>query len=126
MKPQFVSLKKLGSGRQIAIIDRLINAASSPAPPKPGSGSTSTPASALSVAAASPSLALRVDVNSAAPTPVLTMEPNSPQSSSPPSTNASAVGEAVDDGSPPAPRAQIADEKGAAAAGPPAVHVQEI
>jgi mRNA-binding protein PUF3 len=40
---------------------------------------------------------LQVDVNSAAPTPVLTMEPNTPQSSSPPSTNASAADDIVDE-----------------------------
>lgn len=36
---------------------------------------------------------LQVDVNSSTPTPVLTMEQNSPQSSSPPSTNSSALGD---------------------------------
>ncbi|KAM0271930.1 hypothetical protein ACHAQH_008893 [Verticillium albo-atrum] len=86
MKPQFIALKKTSTGRQIAAIDRLIFAASSPAPPRPGSNKATsgqnTPA---------------LQVDSSAPTPVLTMEPNSPQSSSPPSTNASAVGETADD-----------------------------
>ncbi|PNH42684.1 hypothetical protein VD0004_g4658 [Verticillium dahliae] len=86
MKPQFIALKKTSTGRQIAAIDRLIFAASSPAPPRPGSSKAmsgqNTPA---------------LQVDSSAPTPVLTMEPNSPQSSSPPSTNASAVGETAEE-----------------------------
>jgi mRNA-binding protein PUF3 len=90
MKPQFISLKKASTGRQIAAIDRLIFAAASPVPSKLGSVSA-----ACGSGPTTPSL--QVDINSAAPTPVLTMEPNSPQSSSPPSTNASAVGEAIED-----------------------------
>jgi mRNA-binding protein PUF3 len=85
MKPQFLTLKKGNTnGRQIAAIDRLIFAAASPA-----SGTkTGTPAS---TAPASP--ALPVDPSSAAPTPNLTTESNSPSSSSPPSTGASATEE---------------------------------
>ncbi|EOO02234.1 putative pumilio domain-containing protein [Phaeoacremonium minimum UCRPA7] len=93
MKPQFTSLKKVSTGRQIAAIDRLMSAVSSPTPGKPASLSGSVNGSVNgSVSGAAPaSPGLQVEVNSAAPTPVLTMEPNSPQSSSPPSTNASAV-----------------------------------
>ncbi|KAF6793058.1 mRNA binding protein pumilio [Colletotrichum sojae] len=72
LKPQFAILRKSSNSRQVAAIDRLMSAAE-----KPGGS--------------------QADANSAAPTPVLTMEPNSPQSSSPPSTNASAIGEIADD-----------------------------
>ncbi|KAL8313900.1 hypothetical protein RB597_006353 [Gaeumannomyces tritici] len=80
MKPQFNSLKKNNSGRQIAAIDKIISSVSHSEAGPDG-------------AAAS----LQVDVSSAAPTPVLTMEPNTPQSSSPPSTNAGANDDIVDD-----------------------------
>ena len=89
MKPQFVSLKKASTGRQNMALDRLISATESPPPPRPGSA----PAPSVPTTPALP-----VDANSASPTPVLTMEPNTPQSSSPSSANASALGEVVDDG----------------------------
>ncbi len=81
MKPQFHALKKASTGRQIAAIDRLMSAAGSAKPDSP----TTAPASP----------ALQVDLSSAVPTPNLTNEPNSPSSSSPPSTTPSAAGEAV-------------------------------
>ncbi|KAI1801883.1 ARM repeat-containing protein [Daldinia bambusicola] len=71
MKPHFAILKKYSTGRQIAALERLMSATTAP-----GATSPSTPN-------------LSVDVNSAAPTPLLTMEQNSPESSSPPSTKAS-------------------------------------
>jgi mRNA-binding protein PUF3 len=86
MKPQFQALKKASTGRQIAAIDRLISAASSPTK---ADGSR----------AADPESPLHVDLSSAAPTPNLTMEPNSPSSSSPPSTSPSAAEDApIDEG----------------------------
>nr|XP_036574978.1 mRNA binding protein pumilio [Colletotrichum truncatum]KAF6781478.1 mRNA binding protein pumilio [Colletotrichum truncatum] len=74
MRPQFNLLRKTSTSRQLAAIDRLIYATQTPPSKSGGSQADST-----------------------APTPVLTMEPNSPQSSSPPSTNASAIGEVADD-----------------------------
>ncbi|KAI0115354.1 ARM repeat-containing protein [Daldinia grandis] len=78
MRPHFANLKKYSTGRQITALDRLMSASSSTAATSP-----TTPN-------------LLVDVNSAAPTPSLTMEQNSPQSSSPPSTNAS-IEESMDE-----------------------------
>ncbi|KAL2019506.1 hypothetical protein VTK56DRAFT_9540 [Thermocarpiscus australiensis] len=91
LRPHFVPLKKSGAtGRQIAAIDRLISAISTPT-----SGTRdSTPSS---TAPTSPGL--RVDVSSAAPTPSLTMGPNSPltsPSTSPPCTKAGAVEQVTD------------------------------
>ncbi|KAK7436161.1 hypothetical protein CaCOL14_009929 [Colletotrichum acutatum] len=77
MRPQFQTLRKTSTSRQLAAIDRLIYATTQTTPSKSGGS--------------------QADTNSAAPTPVLTMEPNSPQSSSPPSTSASAVGEVAED-----------------------------
>jgi mRNA-binding protein PUF3 len=111
MEPQFAALRKMVTGKQIAAIDRLMSAARSPVPSKPGSTSASS-------APATPGL--QVDVNSAAPTPVLTMEPNSPQSSSPPSTDASAAGDAADDG------AKVKVGGGKEDPSFPAVRVQEV
>ncbi|KAK2066559.1 hypothetical protein P8C59_000365 [Phyllachora maydis] len=80
MKPQFQALKKASSnGKQIAAIDRLISAVSTPAP----GTKNGTPAS---TAPTSP--ALQVDLSTTAPTPNLTTESNSPSSSSPSSTSA--------------------------------------
>lgn len=89
IKPQLLALKKTSTGRQITAIDRLISAVS---PPGQSSGG-SVSGSVTSATPASPSL--QVDVNSAAPTPVLTMEPNTPQSNSPPSTSSDTVEELV-------------------------------
>ncbi|KAI0377839.1 ARM repeat-containing protein [Hypomontagnella monticulosa] len=80
MRPHFAALKKYSTGRQITALDRLMSASSTPLGP---ATSPTTPN-------------LLVEVNSAAQTPSLTMEQNSPQSSSPPSTNAS-VEESVDE-----------------------------
>ncbi len=113
LRPQLAVLKRTTNARQVGAIDRLIAAVSFPTPPQSDGGKqASTPpvlqvdlsaASAVAPTAGSqgsaPSPPLRVDVSSAAPTPVLTMEPNTPQSSGPPSTHASALGEPADDGS---------------------------
>ena len=115
MKPQFHSLKKVSTGRQIAAIDRLISAVSSPVPGKPASLSGSVAGSVSGASPASPGL--QVEVNSAAPTPVLTMEPNSPQSSSPPSTNASAIEDSAE---------EPTSTKEASAATPPKVRVDDV
>lgn len=80
MKPQFNSLKKNNSGRQIAAIDKIISAVEHSDAGSDGGAAC-----------------LQVDVSSAAPTPVLTMEPNTPQSSSPPSTNAGANDDMADE-----------------------------
>ncbi|KAK1992386.1 ARM repeat-containing protein [Colletotrichum falcatum] len=77
MRPQFNTLRKTSTSRQLAAIDRLIYATQTQPPSKTGGS----------------------QADSTAPTPVLTMEPNSPQSSSPPSTSASAVGEVAEDDS---------------------------
>ncbi|KAI2468561.1 ARM repeat-containing protein [Annulohypoxylon bovei var. microspora] len=86
MRPHFANLKKYSTGRQITALDRLMSA-SSVGPGGPGfataSGSPTTPS-------------LLVEVNSSAPTPSLTMEQNSPESSSPPSTN-SGLEESLDE-----------------------------
>ncbi|KAI1398452.1 ARM repeat-containing protein [Hypoxylon fuscum] len=90
MRPHFLALKKLSAGRQMTALDRLISASSvSPAP-----NSANTVNGVSSTGPATPNLL--VEVNSAAPTPSLTMEQNSPESSSPPSTDAS-VEESVDE-----------------------------
>ncbi|KAK0732721.1 armadillo-type protein [Apiosordaria backusii] len=78
VRPLLASIKKMCTGKQIAGVDRLHNAINSLTP--------------SSTAPTSPGL--HVDVSSAVPTPNLTMGPNSP-SSSPPSTNESAVEEAI-------------------------------
>ncbi|KAK3997291.1 putative pumilio protein [Cladorrhinum sp. PSN332] len=79
VQPLLMNFKKTCAGKQIAGIDRLLTAideddtSASTVPPSPG---------------------LHVDVNSAVPTPNLTMGPNSP-SSSPPSTNEGAIEESI-------------------------------
>jgi len=79
LKPQLATLKRTVIQKQQGMVDRmtkLVNEAEEFAKQE--------------------GITLPVDASSAAPTPVLTREPNTPQSSSPPSTNASAVGEALD------------------------------
>ncbi|ORY70098.1 armadillo-type protein [Pseudomassariella vexata] len=90
MRPQFASLKKISSGRQMTAIDRLMDVVDN----KPTSSrKQSTSRSAVKVPT-DPSLQL--DVNSAMPTPGLTTEHNSPESNSPPSTNLSVGDETVE------------------------------
>ncbi|KAI4870947.1 ARM repeat-containing protein [Hypoxylon rubiginosum] len=91
MRPHFASLKKHSTGRQITALDRLMSASSA------GSEGPSFANSVTGMSSAGPTTpSLQVEVNSAAPTPSLTMEQNSPESSSPPSTNAS-IEESVDE-----------------------------
>ena len=88
IKPQLMLVKKAcHNNRQLMAIEKLLAGLPDTGSTKRGSVSGPSPAS--------PSL--QVDVSSAAPTPVLTMEPNTPQSSSPPSTNAGASDESVDE-----------------------------
>ncbi|KAK4169247.1 putative pumilio protein [Cladorrhinum sp. PSN259] len=79
VEPLLVNFKKTCAGKQIAGIDRLWTAIHE----------EDTPASTVPT-----SPGLHVDVNSAVPTPNLTMGPNSP-SSSPPSTNEGAIEESI-------------------------------
>jgi mRNA-binding protein PUF3 len=87
---QCAQLKKVSSCRQISAIDRLIAEAtqaslSNGANAKPGGSNAGPLAHGLQGDSHS----------SAAPTPSLTMEQNSPQSSSPPSANVSTIEEHV-------------------------------
>lgn len=81
IKPQFFTLKKNGATRQLQALEKLLGLGS-------GSGS---------VCAKSEATSSHADANSAAGTPLLTNETNSPQSSSPPSAHVSAVGIPSDD-----------------------------
>ncbi|KAI5926421.1 armadillo-type protein [Camillea tinctor] len=88
MRPQFANLKKMSTGRQVLALERLMSATAGANSTNNANGGTpSTPS-------------LLVDVNSTAPTPSLTMEQNSPQSSSPPSTNISTLDESVEEKKP--------------------------
>ena len=80
LKSQLVTLKRTVPPKQHAVVDRMAKAVAEVEEECKKEGFT-----------------LPIDANSAAPTPVLTREPNTPQSTSPPSTNASAVGEATED-----------------------------
>ncbi|KAI8634834.1 ARM repeat-containing protein [Xylariaceae sp. FL1651] len=95
MRPQFATLKKQGTGRQITAIDRLISAtASVPGVPNETNG----PHGGTATAGTAPSTpSLLVEVSSAVPTPSLTTEQSSPQSTSPPSTNISTTDEAAEE-----------------------------
>ncbi|KAI1501005.1 armadillo-type protein [Biscogniauxia marginata] len=85
MRPQFATLKKMSTGRQILALERLMSVTGGPnSASNTNVGTPTTPS-------------LLVDVNSTAPTPSLTMEQNSPQSSSPPSTNVSTLEESVEE-----------------------------
>lgn len=75
IKPQFFALKRNGASRQLQALEKLLGLGNGAANSRnEGNG----------------------DSNSIAPTPSLTNETNSPQSSSPPSTHVSAVGLASD------------------------------
>ncbi|KFY27641.1 hypothetical protein V493_03381 [Pseudogymnoascus sp. VKM F-4281 (FW-2241)] len=100
IKPQLVQLKKYNYGKQIAAIEKLIFVA-------PTGPSTSSHRQSASNASTSPSYgrggvappqgpSIVIDVNSVAPTPMLTMEQNSPESSNLPSATASTVDEGGD------------------------------
>jgi mRNA-binding protein PUF3 len=87
--PQFSTVKKTGSNKQIAAIEKILDER---AIAREGHQNQEGRAGTLALA----SQTLHVDVNSAIPTPTLTMEPNSPQSSSPPSTGIGAAAESVE------------------------------
>lgn len=74
IKPHYYNIKKNGSSRQIQALDKYVNLNGTDSQTKSQDG-----------------------VDSSIPTPTLTHEPNSPQSSGPPSTNASAVGAPIND-----------------------------
>jgi mRNA-binding protein PUF3 len=91
LRPHIPALRRAGAtGKQISTIDNLISAVSTP---------TDGTEDVTPVSSAPTSPLLRLDVNSAAATPNLTISPNSPLSSpstSPPSTNAGAAEEVAD------------------------------
>jgi len=80
LKPQLATLKRTAASKQQGVVDRMSKAVND-----------------VEEQCKKEGIALPADASSAAPTPVLTREPNTPQSSSPPSTNASAVGEAPEE-----------------------------
>lgn len=83
MKPQLLQLKKYNYGKQIAAIEKLIFTGPQP---------YMTPSSlATPVSQTQP-----IEINSNAPTPMLTNGQNSPQSSSLPSTNVSTIEDSTD------------------------------
>ena len=104
IKPQLTQLKKYNYGKQIAAIEKLIF---SP-PTGPNSHHSHRPSTSSAAAAAynstratgtaaappqGPAAMTPLDVTSAAPTPMLTTEDNSPESSGLPSANASTIDE---------------------------------
>ncbi|KFZ16657.1 hypothetical protein V502_04987, partial [Pseudogymnoascus sp. VKM F-4520 (FW-2644)] len=114
IKPQLTQLKKYNYGKQIAAIEKLIFIAPTGPSTSNGNGShrqtastaSATPSFGRSAAAATaaapgvplgPAAIMTLDV-SVAPTPVLTMEQNSPESSNLPSATASTVDEGGDVG----------------------------
>jgi mRNA-binding protein PUF3 len=76
MKPQLISLKKYNYGKQIAAIEKLIFTGPQPCTPSVTSPTTQS---------------LPIEINSNAPTPMLTNGQNSPQSSSLPSASVSTI-----------------------------------
>ncbi len=84
IQPQLIALKKYNYGKQIAAIEKLIFTNSSP--DQSNSYATNVNMVPSTVIQTQP-----LDINSSAATPMLTMEQNSPQSSSVPSTSASTV-----------------------------------
>jgi mRNA-binding protein PUF3 len=87
IKPQLLALKKYNYGKQIAAIEKLIFVGPL-APHRPAAYSPSRNLTQPTVTHTLP-----IDINSTSPTPLLTTEQNSPQSSSLPSTNASTIDE---------------------------------
>lgn len=83
MKPQLLQLKKYNYGKQIAAIEKLIFTGPQP---------YITPSSLVTPI----SQTMPIEINSNAPTPMLTNGQNSPQSSSLPSTNVSTIEDPTD------------------------------
>ncbi|KAI1173782.1 ARM repeat-containing protein [Nemania sp. FL0916] len=88
-------LRRQGNGRQNTALERLIAACDTIPPPSTATGSNNGSAATTGTAPSTPNLA--VEVSSAVPTPLLTTEQNSPQSTSPPSTSISTADEAADE-----------------------------
>jgi len=84
-----LALKKYNYGKQIAAIEKLIFP--SPEQPSRAQHHSTYSGPAMNMGPSEVSKTLPLDINSTAPTPMLTMEQNSPQSSSLPSTNVSTV-----------------------------------
>jgi mRNA-binding protein PUF3 len=80
MRPQLIALKKYNYGKQITAIEKLISTGPQTTSPSPYNANLNMSSTAIQTPP--------MDINSGAPTPMLT-EQNSPQSSSVPSTNAS-------------------------------------
>jgi len=87
MKALQPELKKMATPRAMSNIDKLI---------RESEERLGNMKAELASATGAPTSPLQVDVHSTTATPVLTMEPNTPQSSSPPSTNASATEDILD------------------------------
>ncbi|KAM0436777.1 hypothetical protein ACHAPT_002488 [Fusarium lateritium] len=89
IRPLLDELRRSGTSKQIQAITKLLEQ-------EDGSSTATSAMTPASTPSATPDLRTRdsldVDVNSSTPTPVLTNESTSPQSSGPPSTNASAFG----------------------------------
>ncbi|TVY29008.1 Pumilio-like protein [Lachnellula hyalina] len=85
MKPQLVQLKKYNYGKQIAAIEKLIYTGPPP---------FINPSSLVR-----PNHTMPMEINSSAPTPMLTNGQNSPQSSSLPSTSVSTIDDPTDSNS---------------------------
>jgi len=90
MKPQLLILKKYNYGKQIAAIEKLIFTGPQP-PTQPSAMAAAMNMSLNHSPHAHAAPPLDVSFMSAAPTPQLTMETSSPQSSSAPSTDVSTV-----------------------------------
>jgi mRNA-binding protein PUF3 len=82
MKPQLIQLKKYNYGKQIAAIEKLIFTGPPP---------FINPSSLIG-----PTHTMPIEINSSAPTPMLTNGQNSPQSSSLPSTSVSTIDDPTD------------------------------
>lgn len=89
IKPQLLALKKYNYSKQITSIEKIIFTGTQP-PPASSYGSANDTSNA-SLRFGEVSKTLPLEINSSVPTPSLTMEQNSPQSSSLPSTNVSTV-----------------------------------
>lgn len=85
LKPQFLQLKKYNYGKQVLAIEKLISPGPVPSDMTPPSVTPS-------------SRTMPIEINSTAPTPMLTNGQNSPQSSSLPSTTVSTVEDSADVG----------------------------
>jgi mRNA-binding protein PUF3 len=89
IKPQLVALKKYNYGKQIAAIEKVIYNGQSGSPYN--QSAINQAPSALPNGLTTNTVTMPLDISSTSPTPLLTMEQNSPQSSSLPSTSASTV-----------------------------------